>query len=559
MSDPYSQNAAAFFEQYQRVRFEDVHGIWLPSLPDQPGFALDIGAGSGRDALALAKRGWEVLAVEPSALAELGKKATAGYPVQWLSDSLPELAHVRALGYRFQLILLSAVWMHVRPDHRQRAFRILSELLAPGGLMVVTLREGPDTEGRHFYPVSSSEFEPLCRERAIQIIASHRADDFLGRAEVQWQTLLFRLPDDGTGALPVLRHIIVNDDKSSTYKLALLRAVTRIADELPGMILKRDDTAVDIPLGLVALYWIRLYQPLLRNQIRQAPGVRGYAFASDSFYALDTVSPYDLRVGARVAPDLAIVLRIALSDAAKTIVKMPIRYTCWPGTSTPIFDGELAGFRHWPEGMRLDRETLARFGVMRVPVGLWDSFSRYACWLEPAIVNEWEQVMMKYDGLRYNRDIYHTCLQWQEGRRDTREVRLRVQELISSSMAPRCVWTNSDLRRRGYEIDHCFPWSRWSNNDLWNLMPATVQANASKSEKLPSAALLQDARHRITSWWQEGYLNTPREEQFFIEAESALPLVRNSRTIEAVFEGLQQQRLRLRMNQQLAEWMGMNG
>src|SRR5690606_13177514 len=168
------------------------------------------------------------------------------------------------------------------------------------------------------------------------------------------------------------------------------------------------------PLGLVALYWIRLYQPLLRNRIRQAPGVRGYAFASDSFHSLDSVSPYDLRVGAVVAPELANILRMALNDAARTIVKMPIRYTCWPGTSVQIFDGDVTGIRQWSGSMRLDRQTLARFGVMRVPAGLWDSFSRYACWLEPAIVNEWEQVMMKYDGLRYGRDIYRTCLQWQE-------------------------------------------------------------------------------------------------------------------------------------------------
>jgi hypothetical protein len=37
--------------------------------------------------------------------------------------------------------------------------------------------------------------------------------------------LALRLPDDGTGALPLLRHIIFNDDKSSTYKLALLRVL----------------------------------------------------------------------------------------------------------------------------------------------------------------------------------------------------------------------------------------------------------------------------------------------------------------------------------------------
>jgi len=47
---------------------------------------------------------------------------------------------------------------------------------------------------------------------------------------VNWTQLTVRLPDDGSGALPLLRHIILNDDKSSTYKLALLRVLCRIAD-----------------------------------------------------------------------------------------------------------------------------------------------------------------------------------------------------------------------------------------------------------------------------------------------------------------------------------------
>ena len=33
--------------------------------------------------------------------------------VTWLDDSLPELSRLRALGHRFDLVLLSAVWMHV--------------------------------------------------------------------------------------------------------------------------------------------------------------------------------------------------------------------------------------------------------------------------------------------------------------------------------------------------------------------------------------------------------------------------------------------------------------
>ena len=66
MTDYYSDNANALFERYTALDFETVHAELLSCLPDTPGAALDVGAGAGRDALALAKRGWEVVAVEPA-------------------------------------------------------------------------------------------------------------------------------------------------------------------------------------------------------------------------------------------------------------------------------------------------------------------------------------------------------------------------------------------------------------------------------------------------------------------------------------------------------------
>jgi hypothetical protein len=38
---------------------------------------------------------------------------------------------------------------------------------------------------------------------------------------VTWQTLVFQMPDDGTGAFPFIRHVAINDGKSATHKLAL--------------------------------------------------------------------------------------------------------------------------------------------------------------------------------------------------------------------------------------------------------------------------------------------------------------------------------------------------
>ena len=140
----YDRNRDALFERYDGLNPAKVHQQWVEeNLAKEPGFACDIGAGSGRDANWLAGKGWEVLAVEPSALRELAQRK-AHPRVTWMDDTLPELRVLRSLGRRFDLILLSAVWMHVAPSTRERAFRILSELLNPSGLLVISLRHGSD-------------------------------------------------------------------------------------------------------------------------------------------------------------------------------------------------------------------------------------------------------------------------------------------------------------------------------------------------------------------------------------------------------------------------------
>jgi hypothetical protein len=85
----------------------------------------------------------------------------------------------------------------------------------------------------------------------------------MGQPEVAWTQVALRLPDDGTGALPLLRHVILNDQTSATYKLGLLRALCRAADS--AAVLAQDDGAENaaVPLGLVALNWLRLYLPLV--------------------------------------------------------------------------------------------------------------------------------------------------------------------------------------------------------------------------------------------------------------------------------------------------------
>lgn len=561
-ANPYNERSSDFFDQYQSLRFEAVHANWLAYWPEQVGFALDLGAGSGRDAMALAERGWQVLAVEPAdELRRLGEAATTHQSVQWLNDQLPELSVVRSWSYRFDLILVSAVWMHLPPTQQERAFRILSELLSPGGTLVITLRHGPDSGDRQFYPVDSQAIEQWARNRALVPVLIANDADQLARQDVWWETLVFRLPDDGTGALPLLRHIIVNDNKSSTYKLGLLRTLIRLADGVPGIVLSRTDDWVELPMGAVALYWIKIYLPLLnRHQLRQSPGRSGYGFAKADFYALDRLlSPYDLRIGRGLSAEVAPTVLSAIKTAAANIKQMPVRYTTWPGTDRPVFAAETSGIRVARKAVRLDRHTLSQFGSFYVPRFLWDCMSRYACWLEPAIVNEWAELMQGYE-VRYDKSVHLQALQWHEDRRDTRIIRELVNEQLNNNRPVQCVWSQRPLQAKNYAVDHCFPWSRWSNNDLWNLLPSSEKANSAKAEKLPAQALMHTAKPTIVQWWNEALVGTEREAQFFSEAESALPLFNSSSapTVDAVFEGMLQQRLRLKMNLQLAEWMGLN-
>jgi hypothetical protein len=56
----------ALSSQYDAVASGHIHNLWAEHMPERPGLACDIGAGSGRDANWLAGKGWDVIAIEPS-------------------------------------------------------------------------------------------------------------------------------------------------------------------------------------------------------------------------------------------------------------------------------------------------------------------------------------------------------------------------------------------------------------------------------------------------------------------------------------------------------------
>ena len=188
----YHKHATCLAKQYDSLECETVHRAWSTYWPKYGANVLDIGAGSGRDARWFAAQGCSVVAVEPcKKLLQLAKKNSA-QAICWIEDSLPHLQNVANSSNHYDLILLSAVWMHL--DHKQRTVGIqrLHELLADNGTLVVTLRNGEFKDGRESFGVSVNELSLLCSRVGFEIYYVATDDDSLNREDIRWQTVVIK-------------------------------------------------------------------------------------------------------------------------------------------------------------------------------------------------------------------------------------------------------------------------------------------------------------------------------------------------------------------------------
>lgn len=386
---------------------------------------------------------------------EEGQRLHPDAKIRWMDDRLPALQNVHRLNMAFDFILLSAVWMHVPPTERSRAFRKIITLLKPGGLLAITLRHGSAEADREVYEVTWEEIERLVRDHGATVVCKVEEDDRLGRSDVLWTHVALSLPDDGTGALPLLRHIILNDSKSSTYKLALLRTICRMADSTAGTAHYLDDEYVSVPLGLAALYWIRLFKPLLQTDLPQNPtnrGIQGLGFAGEGFRSLSGISPLDLRIGTRFLGTVAQGLHQALKEAVKTITEMPAHYTTYPNGSQ-ILKVIRRSRLITPTEVLIDTTYLESFGQLLIPKNIWLALLRFDVWIEPALIAEWIRLMKGYASGQersLNEAEIAAAMTWSDPSRDVTTARQRTIELMSSQDLF-CVWTGKQLSERSLD------------------------------------------------------------------------------------------------------------
>ncbi len=190
----YSEQAEQLISRYESISFVVKHRAALHLIPRAPSEVLDIGAGTGADAAWFADAGYFVVAVEPTAeLRNSGMALHSKSPIEWIDDSLPDLSRLPQ-GRKFDLVMITAVWMHLDERERAAAMPRVAMLLRPKGNLIMSLRHGPHALGRRTFDVSAEETVQLASASSLRCTLSAKtesAGELNRRAGITWSRLAF--------------------------------------------------------------------------------------------------------------------------------------------------------------------------------------------------------------------------------------------------------------------------------------------------------------------------------------------------------------------------------
>jgi SAM-dependent methyltransferase len=146
----------------------------------EPGTALDVGCGEGAGAAWLAERGWQVTALDISAVALERAAAFAeaagaeiASRITWLHADLTRWEPAPA-----SYDLVSAQFMHLPPEQRDQVYRRLAESVAPGGTLLVVGHHHSDLQttvprcGAHDLFFTSGEIAAMLDPEEWDIVIS---------------------------------------------------------------------------------------------------------------------------------------------------------------------------------------------------------------------------------------------------------------------------------------------------------------------------------------------------------------------------------------------------
>jgi len=320
--------------------------------------------------------------------------------------------------------------------------------------------------------------------------------------------------------------ILARDSKSTTYKYALLRGtIDLINDNSPFIIIKND--RAHFPLGLLIEKWLIYYYPLV--DLPQINGQTNIVFNSKLkqltlyYQSRGGFSAFynDLK-NKGIPNDICFLFLELVKQIAQTICKMPMRYI---GNSITKVDYSI--YQYSSSGSKklisnIDAEYLIqKFGTFSIPIEYYEAFQILGSFIngQDAILFKWAEFSVKASGkvLSVNH-VLEEVLQSPVTNRDILVSKRLYKDILNRDGKVYCVWSGKLVN--SYDIDHIIPFATWKNNDLWNLLPVMSTLNNKKSDKIPSAALIESRQELITHYWD--ILHNAEQKRFHKEIQVAL-------------------------------------
>ncbi|MGY3211940.1 HNH endonuclease domain-containing protein [Mucilaginibacter sp. HD30] len=322
-----------------------------------------------------------------------------------------------------------------------------------------------------------------------------------------------------------INQILARDNKSSTYKFALLRGtIDLIEDNSPFILLK--ENRAHFPLGLLIEKWLVYYYPLA--SVPQINRSTQLAFAAS---LNGIVNFYEMRGGFSafyndlkskgIPQEIQLVFIELVKKLAATITAMPMKYL---GTS--IYGKYYGIYQYERSRTRLtdniDAEFLIHnFGVFSIPEEYYEAFQVLGSFVngQDSILFKWAEFSVQASGQTLTTaQVLNEVLKSPVTERDVLESKALYRYILQTHGKVRCVWSGDTISR--YDVDHIIPFTIWKNNDLWNLLPARADLNNKKRDKIPSPALIHERRELIMHYWE--LIHQHKQQRFRKELQTAL-------------------------------------
>jgi SAM-dependent methyltransferase len=176
------QIAEEYDEYFAENRLFEFDEQVLARYLRRPGVVVDLGAGTGRALVSLARRGFHGIAIDlsPHMLRIVAQKARLeNLPIQCLQANIVDLDCLADHSADYVLCLFSTLGMIRGRQHRRRALDHARRILKPGGLFVI-----------HVHNFWFNLFDPLGRRWLM-----HHFCDKLRHKDVEWGDKFFHFHD----------------------------------------------------------------------------------------------------------------------------------------------------------------------------------------------------------------------------------------------------------------------------------------------------------------------------------------------------------------------------